>query len=90
MLKKIFICFALVGFSFSYSNATEDPMTCQGGGPGSTSCSASHQVEGTVMGSGVSTTNTASVTCSTGYYSCCNSGPLGASAVCVSNIPNPS
>lgn len=66
--------------SFEVSSAS-----CDAGGPGSTSCSSSTTVEGTIAGSGGSTTHEASVTCGEGYYACCNSSARKSSASCVAN-----
>lgn len=66
--------------SFDVSSAS-----CDAGGPGATSCSSSTTVQGTIAGSGGSTTHTASVTCGEGYYACCNSGARRSSATCAEN-----
>lgn len=88
MLKKLI----LTGFAFgvvsilSFGQASLEGSECQGGGPSSTSCSASYWGEATVMGSGGSFSQSASVSCGTGYYACCNAGPTsGATANCRPN-----
>jgi hypothetical protein len=48
--------------------STIQHLECESGGEGSTSCSVSQ----TVTAGPVSTTNTCTTTCGTGYYACCN------------------
>lgn len=50
---------------------TAGGAACKSGGPGSTSCSASHGVD------------SCSVTCGSGYYACCNALPGAAYCRCV-------
>lgn len=51
------------------SGGTGGSYTCSSGGPGSTSCSvSSNGVFGELFGGGTE----CSVTCSPGYYACCN------------------
>lgn len=65
----------LVIFNFSIAlgesgNGGDDPQ-CDSGGPGSTSCSISYSGGINGGGFGGNGSGECSVTCGTGYYSCC-------------------
>lgn len=85
-VSKILFVAMIFCVNISIANdASLESSDCQAGGPGAVSCQASTTVDTTVLGSGASVTNSASVTCGSGYYACCNSSLMGASANCVAN-----
>jgi hypothetical protein len=79
----VVLFFSVAIFSFSQSLAPESG--CEAGGPGSTGCSTTTTMGGTVLGSGGTTSTTRSVTCGAGYYACCNGNAIGGTANCVEN-----